>query len=135
MNINDFNIKNLTTISIVQEIKNGVRLVPDIIKPEIQGIFYAAGGALFTYAYGFFAQQKSYEDGYIEGYKKGYSEGFNQGYNKDFNQIALIAGAACVGAAIGAASIMYCTKCKQQDTHIANAQINQVISNNLALVE
>ena len=26
-------------------------------------------------------------------------------------------------------------KCKQQDTHIANAQINQVISNNLALVE
>lgn len=83
----------------------------------------------------FFAQQKSYEDGYMEGYKKGYSEGFNQGYNKDFNQIALIAGAACVGAAIGAASIMYCTKCRQQDTHIANAQINQVISNNLALVE
>ncbi|WP_353277554.1 hypothetical protein [Wolbachia endosymbiont (group B) of Villa cingulata] len=124
MNINDFNIKNLTTISIVQEIKNGVRLVPDIIKPGIQGIFYAAGGALFTYAYDFFAQQKSYEDGYMEGYKKGYSEGFNQGYNKDFNQIALIA-----------ASIMYCTKCKQQDTHIANAQINQVISNNLALVE
>ncbi|WP_353279218.1 hypothetical protein [Wolbachia endosymbiont (group B) of Xanthorhoe designata] len=70
MNINDFNIKNLTTISIVQEIKNGVRLVPDIIKPGIQGIFYAAGGALFTYAYGFFAQQKSYEDGYMEGYKK-----------------------------------------------------------------
>ncbi|UIP92997.1 hypothetical protein JSQ73_001275 [Wolbachia endosymbiont of Anopheles demeilloni] len=63
--------------------------------------------------------------------KKGYSEGFNQGYNKDFNQIALIAEAACVGAA----SIMYYTKCKQQDTHIANAQINQVISNNLALVE
>ncbi|MFL3876449.1 hypothetical protein wTkk_000366 [Wolbachia endosymbiont of Trichogramma kaykai] len=35
MNINDFNIESLTTISIVQEIKNGVRLVPDIIKPGI----------------------------------------------------------------------------------------------------
>lgn len=82
-----------------------------------------------------FAQQKSYQDGYMEGYKKGYSEGFNTGYNESFNQIALIAGAACVGAAVGTAAIMYYTQCRQQDTHIANAQINQVISNNLALVE
>lgn len=78
----------------------------------------------------FFSKEKSYQDGYMEGYKKGYSEGFNQGYNKDFNQIALIA-----GAAVGTAAIMYYTQCRQQDTHIANAQINQVISDNLALVE
>ncbi|AZU37953.1 hypothetical protein BBB02_00455 [Wolbachia endosymbiont of Bemisia tabaci] len=135
MNINDFNIKNLITISIVQEIKNGVRLVPDVIKPGIQGIFYAAGGVLFTYAYGFFAQQKSYQDGYMEGYKKGYSEGFNTGYNESFNQITLIAGAACVGAAVGTAAIMYYTQCRQQNTQIDNAQTNQVTSNNLALVE
>ncbi|WP_237398573.1 hypothetical protein [Wolbachia endosymbiont of Diaphorina citri] len=128
-------MKNLTTISIVQEIKNGVRLVPDVIKPGIQGIFYAAGGVLFTYAYGFFAKQKSYQDGYMEGYKKGYSEGFKTGYNESFNQIALIAGAACVGAAVGTVAIIYYTQCRQQNTQIDNAQTNQVTSNNLALVE
>ncbi|MBR9983708.1 MAG: hypothetical protein MUP48_06440 [Wolbachia endosymbiont of Homalodisca vitripennis] len=135
MNINDFNIKNLTTISIVQEIKNGVRLVPDVIKPGIQGIFYAAGGVLFTYAYGFFAQQKSYEDGYMEGHMDGYNKGYREGYKEGSNQIAFIAGAACVGAAVGAAAAIYYTQCRQQNTQIANAQTNQVTSNNLALVE
>jgi len=45
MNIENFSIRNLTIMSIVREINNEVSLVPDVIKPGIQGIFYAVGGS------------------------------------------------------------------------------------------
>ncbi|WCR58485.1 hypothetical protein [Wolbachia endosymbiont of Ctenocephalides felis wCfeJ] len=127
-------VQNITqsVMSIVQEVRNKMSLVSDIIKPGIQGIFYTTGGALFTYAYRFFTQQKSYEDGYmkgqIDGYNKGYREGFNQGYNEGFNQVALIAGAACVGAAVGTAATMCYAQHKQQNTQMTDAQVCEIRS-------